>query len=203
MERKTVLFTRLLCKYEYKRKRTNSDYLFILILLLHFLCSWTLTQFSISTSLAFTFQDWPLISVSVYSLSFFLVSLFFPGYLNLVVFYGESDWNFWSLIQFLPYPFMSTQTASSSSTTSSSSSSLKYDEFLSFCSDDTCKNFTNHLYTILKRKGIITFRDDDEKLKQGKYISSQLLKSIEESKYAIIILSTNYASSRRCLIELT
>ena len=58
-------------------------------LLLHFLCSWTLTQFSISTSFAFTFQDWPLISVSVYSLSFFLVSLFFPGYLNLVVFTGK------------------------------------------------------------------------------------------------------------------
>ena len=94
---------------------------------------------------------------------------------------------------------MSTQTASSSS---SSSSSLKYDVLLSFCSDDTCKNFTNHLYTTLKRKGIITFRDDDEKPNQGKYISSQLLKAIEESKYAIIILSTNYTSSRRCLIEL-
>ena len=37
---------------------------------------------------------------------------------------------------------------------------------------------------------------------QGKYISSQLLKAIEESKYAIIVLSTNYASSRWCLIEL-
>ena len=77
MERKTVLFTRLLCKYEYKRKRTNSDYLFILILLLHFLCSWTLTQFSISTSLAFTFQDWPLISVLVYSLKVFFLFLYF------------------------------------------------------------------------------------------------------------------------------
>ena len=28
------------------------------------------------------------------------------------------------------------------------------------------------------------------------------MKAIEESKYAIIILSTNYTSSRRCLIEL-
>ncbi|XP_065621135.1 TMV resistance protein N-like [Quercus suber] len=103
------------------------------------------------------------------------------------------------MIQFLPYPSMSTQTASSSS---SSSSSLKYDVFRSFCSVDTCKNFTNHLYTALRQKGIITFRDDDEILEQGKYISSQLLKAIEESKYAIIVLSTNYASSRWCLIQL-
>ena len=62
-------------------------------------------------------------------------------------------------------------------------------------------NFTNHLYTALKQKGIITFRDD-EKLERGKYISPKLLKAIEESKYTIIILSTNYASSRWCLIEL-
>ena len=95
---------------------------------------------------------------------------------------------------------MSTQTASSSS---SSSSSLKYDVFLSFCRVDTCKNFTDHLYIALRQKGIITFKDDDDEiLEQGKYISSQLLKVIEESKYANIILSTNYASSRWCLIQL-
>uniref|UniRef100_A0A7N2MH02 TIR domain-containing protein n=1 Tax=Quercus lobata TaxID=97700 RepID=A0A7N2MH02_QUELO len=87
---------------------------------------------------------------------------------------------------------MSTQTASSSSSSSSSfsssssSSSFKYDVFLSFCRVDTCKDFTDHLYIALRQKGIITFRDDDEILEQGKYISSQLLKAIEESKYAII-----------------
>nr|POE89432.1 isoform 2 of tmv resistance protein n [Quercus suber] len=62
-------------------------------------------------------------------------------------------------------------------------------------------NFTDHLYTALKQKGIITFRDD-EKLERGKYISVELLKAIEESKYAIIVLSTNYAFSKWCLIEL-
>ena len=87
---------------------------------------------------------------------------------------------------------MSTQTASSSS---SSSSSWKYDVFLSFCGVDTRKTFTDHLYTALKQKGIITFRDD-EKLERGKYISAELLKAIEESKYAIVVLSPNYASSR-------
>ena len=73
--------------------------------------------------------------------------------------------------------------------------------FLSFCGVDTRKNFTDHLYTALKQKGIITFRDD-EKLERGKYISPELLKAIEESKYAIIVLSTNYAFSKWCLIEL-
>ncbi|XP_075648256.1 TMV resistance protein N-like [Castanea sativa] len=102
---------------------------------------------------------------------------------------------------------MATQATSSSpsSTFSPSSSSScpqwKYDVFLSFCGVDTRKNFTDHLYTALKQKGIITFRDD-EKLERGKYISLELLKAIEESKYAIIVLSTNYASSRWCLTEL-
>ena len=102
---------------------------------------------------------------------------------------------------------MATQaTSSSPSSTSSSSSSSScpqwnYDVFLSFCGVDTRKNFTDHLYTALKQKGIITFRDD-EKLERGKYISPELLKAIEESKYAIIVLSTNYAFSKWCLIEL-
>ena len=95
-----------------------------------------------------------------------------------------------------PIASMATQTASSSS-----SSSWKYDVFLSFCGVDTRKNFTGHLYTALEQKGILTFKDD-EKLERGKYISSELLKAIEESKYAIIVLSTNYAFSQWCLIEL-
>ena len=43
---------------------------------------------------------------------------------------------------------------------------------------------------------------DDENLERGKYISLELLKAIKESKYAIIILSKNYNSSKQCLIEL-
>ena len=97
-------------------------------------------------------------------------------------------------------------TSSSPSSTSSSSSSSscprwKFDVFLSFCGVDTCKNFTDHLYNALKQKGIITFRDD-EKLERGKYISPELLKAIELSEYAIIVLLTNYAFSKWCLIEL-
>ena len=84
---------------------------------------------------------------------------------------------------------------------SSSSPGCKYDVFLSFRGDDTRKTFTDHLYAGLTQKGISTFRDD-EKLQQGTLIAPELLKAIEESRFAVVILSKDYASSRWCLIEL-
>nr|XP_023919275.1 TMV resistance protein N-like [Quercus suber] len=94
---------------------------------------------------------------------------------------------------------MATQTASSFS--SSSSYFPKYDAFLSFCGVDTRNKFTDRLYAALKQRGIITFRDD-KNLERGKYISQELLKAIEESRFAIVILSKNYVYSRWCMIEL-
>ncbi|XP_050286581.1 disease resistance protein RUN1-like [Quercus robur] len=85
-----------------------------------------------------------------------------------------------------------------------SSSSLpkwEYDVFLSFRGEDTRNNFTDHLYAALDQKGIRTFRDD-ERLERGKSISTELLNAIEKSKFAIIVLSRNYASSSWCLDEL-
>ncbi|XP_075665355.1 toll/interleukin-1 receptor-like protein [Castanea sativa] len=85
-----------------------------------------------------------------------------------------------------------------------SSSSLpkwEYNVFLSFRGEDTRNNFTDHLYAALDRKGIWTFRDD-ERLERGKPISPELLNAIEKSKFAIIVLSRNYASSSWCLDEL-
>jgi hypothetical protein len=91
---------------------------------------------------------------------------------------------------------MSTQKALSSSIPP-----WKYDVFLSFRGEDTRNSFTDHLYATLKYKGIKTFRDE-EKLERGKSISLELLKAIEESRFAIVILSRNYASSTWCLDEL-
>ncbi|KAJ0925079.1 putative TIR domain, P-loop containing nucleoside triphosphate hydrolase [Helianthus annuus] len=79
--------------------------------------------------------------------------------------------------------------------------SFQYDVFLSFSGEDTRKNFVDHLYAALEQHGIHTFKDD-ERLKQGKSINNQLLKSIEESKLFIIVFSKNYASSSWCLNEL-
>ena len=146
---------------------------------------------SLSTSLGFIFEDKPINSSSVLRTENHFLFLFFWLYFNLVIFfYEQSDWNFMALFQLLPCPFRdSVQTPSPPSSPTSS----YYDVFLSFSGKDTRKNFTDHLYTALKQKGIIIFRDD-ERLERGKYISQELLKAIEETKFAIIILSTNYAS---------
>ncbi|KAL5845686.1 hypothetical protein ACOSQ3_009210 [Xanthoceras sorbifolium] len=89
----------------------------------------------------------------------------------------------------------------SSSAAASSNVQWKYDVFLSFRGEDTRTNFTDHLYTALVEKGIVTFRDD-ERLERGKKIKSVLLESIEKSRFSIIILSKSYATSTWCLDEL-
>ncbi|XP_024172352.1 TMV resistance protein N-like [Rosa chinensis] len=91
---------------------------------------------------------------------------------------------------------------SSSSSSSPPSGKLTYDVFLSFRGTDTRKNFTDHLYTALKQKGISTFRDDEE-LERGESIGPNLLKAIEESRYTIAVFSRNYAYSTWCLDEIT
>ena len=90
----------------------------------------------------------------------------------------------------------------SSASTSSSTAQWKYDVFISFRGEDTRKSFTDLIYFALTEKGLITFKDDKE-LERGKTISIELLKAIEQSRFAIVILSSNYASSTWCLDELT
>ena len=96
---------------------------------------------------------------------------------------------------------MSTQGASPLTSSSSSSRRWIYDVFLNFRGKDTRNSFTDHLYAALQRSSIFTFRDA-ERLEKGKSISLELLKAIEESRFAIVILSRNYASSTWCLDEL-
>ncbi|XP_059628662.1 disease resistance protein Roq1-like isoform X3 [Cornus florida] len=95
--------------------------------------------------------------------------------------------------------------ASTSTHTVSSSSNpnpkWNYDVFLSFRGEDTRKNFVDHLFAALSQKGIYTFKDD-EQLKRGEEISPALLKAIEESRFALVVFSKNYASSKWCLDEL-
>ncbi|GMY19124.1 disease resistance protein RPV1-like, partial [Fagus crenata] len=94
----------------------------------------------------------------------------------------------------------SSSSPTSSSSTSSSTARWKYDVFLSFRGEDTRNTFTDLIYDALITKGINTFKDD-EKLEKGKAISF-LFKAIEESRFAIVIFSKDYASSTWCLDEL-
>ena len=92
-------------------------------------------------------------------------------------------------------------TGSTSSSFPSTTFEYTYDVFLSFRGEDTRNNFAGHLYTALNNKGIHTFKDN-EKLQRGTTIKFELLKAIEESRFAVVILSKDYASSSWCLIEL-
>ena len=84
---------------------------------------------------------------------------------------------------------------------SDATSRWTYDVYLSFRGEDTGNTFTDHLYTALKEKGILTFREDEE-LETGKDISAEHLKAIETSRISVVVLSKNYASSTWCLDEL-
>ncbi|KAJ0886202.1 putative TIR domain, P-loop containing nucleoside triphosphate hydrolase [Helianthus annuus] len=88
-----------------------------------------------------------------------------------------------------------------STSASSVQKRFKYDVFLSFRGKDVRKNFVDHLYHALRQKGVITYKDD-ERIEKGKRISDQLITSIEESRFHIIVFSKNYASSSWCLDEL-
>ncbi|XP_054796910.1 disease resistance protein Roq1-like isoform X2 [Prosopis cineraria] len=82
-----------------------------------------------------------------------------------------------------------------------STSPMRYHVFLSFRGTDTRTNFTDHLYAALLRQGIVTFRDDVD-LHKGHVIKDELLQAIEQSMFAIVVLSKNYAASSWCLDEL-
>uniref|UniRef100_A0A6N2L859 non-specific serine/threonine protein kinase n=1 Tax=Salix viminalis TaxID=40686 RepID=A0A6N2L859_SALVM len=84
---------------------------------------------------------------------------------------------------------------------SSSSKPWIYDVFLSFRGQDTRKTFTDHLYYALKDAGINAYRDDNE-LRRGEDISTELLQAIQKSRISVIVFSKNYADSRWCLEEL-
>ncbi|PRQ35463.1 putative toll-like receptor, P-loop containing nucleoside triphosphate hydrolase [Rosa chinensis] len=79
----------------------------------------------------------------------------------------------------------------------------KYDVFLSFRGADSRKDFLSHLHHELRYvRGLQTFMDDKE-LELGAPIYPSLLKAIEESNFAIVVLSKDYAQSAWCLEELT
>ncbi|KAF3449622.1 hypothetical protein FNV43_RR10353 [Rhamnella rubrinervis] len=77
-----------------------------------------------------------------------------------------------------------------------------FDVFLSFRGEDTRYNFTGHLSHALRRIGLFNIFKDEYALEKGKNIELELMKAIEDSQYAVVVLSENYAGSDWCLKEL-
>ncbi|PHU11520.1 hypothetical protein BC332_18450 [Capsicum chinense] len=79
-----------------------------------------------------------------------------------------------------------------------------YDVFLSFKSEDTGKNFTNHLSIALNLARFHTFEGgDNEESRREEDINLELRnKATQESKIRIIVFSQTYASSSWCLDQL-
>jgi len=84
---------------------------------------------------------------------------------------------------------------------SSSTPTWKYDVFLSFRGEDTRKNIVSHLHKELVKSGVVTFKDN-LRLELGDSISEEISRAIQESSFALVILSENYTSSSWCLDEL-
>jgi len=76
-----------------------------------------------------------------------------------------------------------------------------YDVFLNFRGPDTRQGFTGYLQKALRDRGIVVFFDDKE-IQGGQIIQQALAEAIENSRIAITVFSTNYASSSCCLDEL-
>ncbi|XP_076888621.1 TMV resistance protein N-like [Bidens hawaiensis] len=92
--------------------------------------------------------------------------------------------------------------ASSSSSSTTARVSQGYDVFLSFRGEDTRSGFISHLDKALIQKGITTFKDD-RSLEIGNFIAPVLLEAIEASRFAVVILSSKFATSKWCLEEIT
>ncbi|XP_055959872.1 disease resistance protein RPV1-like [Mercurialis annua] len=83
---------------------------------------------------------------------------------------------------------------------SSSSQPKKYDVFISFRGADIRDGFLSHLHKALVDEGIDAFVD--ENVERGKYVSTSLWETIEQSYISLVIFSENYAFSPWCLEEL-
>ncbi|PHU14923.1 hypothetical protein BC332_16128 [Capsicum chinense] len=75
----------------------------------------------------------------------------------------------------------------------------KYDVFLNFRQEDLDGYFVTYLYTHLEDIGINVFTPDFE----YERVTTEISEAIEESRFGITIFSRDYASSRRCLEELS
>ncbi|KAM5583656.1 hypothetical protein ABKV19_003502 [Rosa sericea] len=98
---------------------------------------------------------------------------------------------------------LSTHRASSSRAWAEPPPQWNFDVFLSFRGEDTRTGFVSHLFRELQYRQVFKTFKDDRELEIGASISPELLRAIEQSHLAIVVLSPNYASSTWCLDELS
>ncbi|XP_076953523.1 disease resistance protein Roq1-like [Bidens hawaiensis] len=77
-----------------------------------------------------------------------------------------------------------------------------HDVFLSLIGEYDSKAFVDHLYSTFIQQGIHVYKPDKTP-SPGDSIGMSFKNAIEESQIVIIIFTTNYAGSSRCLDELT
>lgn len=83
----------------------------------------------------------------------------------------------------------------------SSSCPKKYDIFISFRGEDIRTTFIGHLRSALSGPNIKAYADDHD-LQKGQEIWPSLCQAIQDSHFAIVVFSENYAESKWCLKEL-
>lgn len=71
--------------------------------------------------------------------------------------------------------------------------------FINFQGEDVGFSFVSHLVSALLKKGVNVFRGEDERSEED---IGQLDQNIEDSKIAIVVFSSRYSESTRCLDEL-
>ncbi|CAI0396278.1 unnamed protein product [Linum tenue] len=80
----------------------------------------------------------------------------------------------------------------------------KYEVFVSFNGQDNRRGFTTHLcHSLSSKLGISVFYKDEIRFDPGaSVIAPELLRAIDGSRIAVVVLSRNYADSTCCLDEL-
>jgi hypothetical protein len=73
--------------------------------------------------------------------------------------------------------------------------------FLSFRGVDSRAAFISHHDSSLQNAGIYVFLDNNG-IQRGEKISASLFQAISQSSICIVVLSTNYANSKWCMMEL-
>ncbi|XP_054792716.1 TMV resistance protein N-like [Prosopis cineraria] len=89
------------------------------------------------------------------------------------------------------------EASSSNSSDSNSTQNWKFDVFMSYRGSDIRISFVGYLYAALCREGFKVYSNYLDDL--SPVITNEFLKAIEDSRFAIVLISQSYADSEFCL----